>query len=259
MPALGFQFGTVNLTWAEAEARSAEGSFPYPVPLIKAMAEDRGNTTPSASSIAGCLRRFALKRSVGYYVRPTGQLPSIFGTAFHTLMQQHTPPSLGTHIEQHLSYTLEVGGKAVVMRGTMDYLEEGVLVRDYKTKAFIPQGFSPPWEHRVQVDVYNWLASRNGLRPAPRWELVYVSQSWLAKFVGATLPLVEVEGWVRKRLTAWLEYDAAGILPPTLPELDMVDAKDKPVAPCAYCEVREHCLAARRDEQRKAGINPFGV
>jgi hypothetical protein len=240
---VGFRFGTETLSFAEAEARSAEGSFPYPVPLIRALAEERGSTEPSASVLAGCLRRFALKLEVPYHIKPTAGLPALFGTAFHSLLEKHTEVGVGQGAELHLWSAVTTTKGPVILRGTLDYLHEGHVLRDYKTKKFLPQGFTPPREHKAQVNVYNWLAWRNGYQPAPKYELVYISQDWLSRFTGDTSPLELTQRWIEQRLSAWTEAKAAGELPPPVPELFQVDGKGKMLAPCAYCEVREQCLA----------------
>jgi hypothetical protein len=142
------------------------------------------------------------------------------------------------------------GYHAVEVAGICDFLHEGVVVRDWKSKKFLPQGFEPPVGHKRQVNVYNWLAAENGYTPAPEWELVYVSQSWLSRFFGKTHPLARVGDWVRERLHEWALYESVEELVPPLAELFQVDERTKkPVAPCAYCPVRDACLAAWRGDK----------
>lgn len=245
MPQVGFQYGQRQLTFREAEELAAQGEFSYPVPLIRAIAEQRESDVPSASVIAGCLRQFELKKRVDYFSRPTSSLPSLFGTAWHTLMEGYTEVGNGAHKELRLSTAFEVDGKAYAFSGQLDYLKEGEVLRDWKSKAYIPQGFTPPRSHKAQVNIYNVLAEANGYKPATRWELVYVSQSWLSTFSEPMASLAATREWIQKRLSTWARTSTGDNLPPPIPEVYEVDAKtQKSVAPCSYCEVREQCLAA---------------
>lgn len=248
MPQVGFQYGAQQLTFAEAEVAAEQGQFDYPVPLIRAIAEQRTLKVPSASAIAGCLRQFELKKRVDYYARPGASLPSLFGTAWHSHMERYTPTGQQKHKELALAAEFAVDGESHTLTGQLDYLHEGEVLRDWKSKAYIPQGFTPPKGHKAQVNVYNVLAAENGYTPATHWELVYVSQSWLSRFSEPMAPLDATRRWISQRLSLWARSSAGGNLPAPLPEVLAVDAKGKPLAPCGYCEVREHCLAAlKRD------------
>src|SRR3954471_4681550 len=91
MPLVGIQYGASQLRWTEAMQLAREDeNFAYPPPLLAAMQDNREDSIPTASVIAGCLRQFALKRRVEYYERPNGLLPPIFGTAFHAEMEKYT-------------------------------------------------------------------------------------------------------------------------------------------------------------------------
>lgn len=245
---------------------SAAGQLPFPLPLLAAAEESRDDAVPTASVLAGCLRQFQLKRRVDYYESMTDLLPSIFGTAFHLLMERHTEYDQreivdmlpGGRVEydkggpRHRELQLQArinlglaGYEDVPVGGKCDYLHEGVLVRDWKSKRYLAQGHTPSRENKAQVNVYNWLAAQNGYTPAPRWELVYVSQSWVATFAGDTEALGFTEGWIRKRLLRWAEAEARGELVAPLPQLFAdTDRYGRLPAPCGYCPVRATCLAA---------------
>lgn len=256
MPLAGLSFGARALTWPQAKSESEAGSFPFPVPLIRAMEDRRADTVPTASVLAGCLRQFQLKRRVDYYEKPADLMPSVFGTAFHEHMEKYTevgdPLSGPRWRELHLAAKVDLGlpgYEAVEVHGTCDYLHEGVLVRDWKSKVYVPQAFEPPIAHTRQVNVYNWLGAENGYTPAPTWELVYVSQSWLSRFTGPTARLEKVGTWVRERLHEWALYESQGELVPPLEELfaDPDPRTKRLPAPCGYCPVRDACLATWRE------------
>jgi hypothetical protein len=274
VPLIGIQYGAQRLTWQQARSESAAGTLPFPLPLLTAMEDNREDPVPTASVLAGCLRQFQLKRRVEYYEKPTGLLPSIFGTAFHSLVELYTEHDPGQqafpddltgpaqdyvkpgprHKELLLTAKVELGVpgyEEVLVSGRCDYLHEGVLVRDWKSKVYLPQGFEPPLAHTRQVNVYNWLASENGLTPAPQYSLVYVSQTWLSHFLGRTANVNRVGEWVRERLHEWALYESQGELVPPLDELFQKDDRGKPLPPCGYCPVREACLAAWRGEQEE--------
>lgn len=248
MPQVGFQHGARQLTFAEAEQLAEKQEFPYPVPLIRAIAEQREPGVPSASVLAGCLRQFELKKRHEYFARASSSLPALFGTAWHSLMERFTETGEGRHKELFLSAAFEVDGTPLSMSGQLDYLHEGSVLRDWKSKTYIAQGFTPARGHKAQVNIYNVLAQANGYKPAQRWELVYVSQSWLSTFSEPMAPLDSTRAWIEKRLTTWLRSSTGSNLPPPVPEVFQMDAKGKPLAPCGYCEVREHCLAASKAE-----------
>lgn len=240
MPVIGLQFGPEQLSWAQALERSELGEFPYPPPLIRAMMPTRDSQVPTASVLAGCMRRFELQRTVEYHVKPANQLAPLFGTAFHALMAQHREGYPG-HSE--LSLTASMDGHWLA--GTVDFLLPGSLISDWKTKRHIPKGFSPPPEHRAQVNVYNWLAAENGYEPAREYELVYVDQGWLSRFIGPLKDLSITRDWISKRLRLWSEPVNRGELPAPLTTLFNPDPKQQ--GPCRYCEVREQCVAALKE------------
>lgn len=253
MPLKGFQYGEQRLTFEEAERKAETAEFPYPVPLIRAMRKEREDDVPTASVLAGCLRRFELKRHQDFYVKPFTMLPSLFGTGFHGLMDENTPTGEGIHVEMKLLARMHLGlggeFEDVPVGGRVDYFKEGALVRDWKTTGYIAKDFKPYPEAKAQVNVYNWLAAQAGYEPAPDWEIVYVSRSWVSRFSDSMQPLAVTEGWIRKRLLRWASAVSQGRLPEPVPEVLDADAKTgKPVGQCGYCEVREHCLAALKLE-----------
>ena len=267
MPLVGLAWGAQRLSWSEAKSESEAGRFPYPVPLLRAMEDQRNDEVPSASVIAGCLRQFALKRREEYYERPQDLLPSVFGTAFHLLMEkytEHDPREVEDYVaggmttytkggprhkELFLRATVDLqlpGYNAVGVLGRLDYLHEGMVLRDWKSKKFLAQGFVPPPGHFTQGNIYNWLASENGLLPAPVIEIAYVSQSWVQTAREDAKPLADVHRYVRARLRVWAKAELAGRLPDPINAFYETDAKGRPAAPCAYCPVREACMAAVR-------------
>lgn len=272
MPLVGLAWGAREMNWQQAKSESEAGSFPYPVPLIRAMEDQRNDSVPSASVIAGCLRAFALKQRVDYYEKPQGLLPSIFGTAFHMMMDKYTeddPPRMEVidqlpggrvdiqeirsgprHKELFLKTTVDLqlsGYNAVEVSGRCDFLHEGVLVRDWKSKVYLAQSFAAPDDHFLQGNIYNWLAYENGLRPAPEIEIAYVSQSFGSRERRPALPLDDMFRYVRARLRIWAKAEIAGGLPYPIDAFFHPTAKG-PAAPCSFCPVREACMAAFRQE-----------
>lgn len=278
MPLVGIAYGAQRLTWPQAKQESQAGTLPFPLPLLAAMEDQREDPVPTASVLAGCLRQFQLKRRTEYYEKPADMLPSIFGTAFHAMMEGYTTVDPGQayfpddtsgpaqeyvkpgprHRELRLVASVNLGlpgYEAVEVKGQCDFLHEGVLVRDWKSKRFLPLNFEPPIDNVRQVNVYNWLAAENGYQPAPEYELVYVSQSWLSRFTGKTARLAKVKDWVVERLHEWALYESQGEL---VPPLEALFAEPDPKtrkfpAPCGYCPVREACLA----EWREGAEAPF--
>lgn len=253
MPLAGLAWGARRLSWQQAKQEYQAGSFPYPEPLLRAMADSRDDEVPSASVLSTCLRQFQLKRRHEYYEKPQDLLPAIFGTAFHLLMERYTETDPGPrHKELDLLTRVNLGlpgYEAVPVKGRCDYLHEAALVRDWKSKKFLGRDHQPTQENVRQVNIYNWLAAENGYTPAPAWELCYVSQSWVATFTDRTRKLSLVREFVVERLHEWALYEVQGELVPPLPELFQADEKGKLPFPCGYCPVREHCLAAWREGQ----------
>lgn len=253
MPLVGIAWGARRLTWKEAEAEAEEGKLPYPVPLLRAMQDQRADVTPSASVIAGCLRQFQLKREQGYYERPQDLLSPLFGTAFHSLMEAYTETGPRQHKELLLQVAVDLGipgYEVTTVSGRCDYLHEGVLIRDWKTKRFIPQGHVAPPEARVQVNIYNWLASECGYEPAPMGELAYVSNAWVQPERFPLRPVALTKKYVLGRLKHWASYVKQGQLPPPHPAFfQAADAKGRMPYPCGFCPVREACLEAYRQEE----------
>lgn len=257
MPQLGIRFGSKTMTWDEARLASAAGQIPYPPPLIEEMAEQRDSQTPTASTLAGCLRRFELQRTTDYYEAPNKSLASIFGTAFHAQMDKHRRAHLkeGEHAEMRMKAdvyipTSETTTQAVTLSGQVDFLREGDIISDWKTKKYIPANFVPSQDHKAQLNVYNWLAAQNGFKPAVTGELVYVSQDWIQR---ETFPLRRIEfvgEWITSRLREWAAPVAEGKLPKPVPQFFQQDATTgKLPAPCVYCPVIEACRAAYAKEQ----------
>lgn len=264
MPQIGIRVGAKTYTWAEARYAAELGTdgFPYPPPLVAEMAQQREAGTPTASTLAGCLRRFELQKRTDYYESGHKMLPAIFGTAFHALMDGHRKANLqpGEHAESRWRAdiyipTSDSTTQAVSLSGQVDFMREGDVISDWKTKKYIPQGFTPPQEHKAQVNVYNWLAAQNGLVPAVTGELVYVSQDWASRF---TFPLKDTAftgDWIRSRLAVWAGAVARNALPPPVDAFWQQDeATGKLPAPCVYCPVLEACRAAVAAE----GSLPFG-
>ncbi len=261
MPQVGIKFAGRDMAWEEARAEAENPEFPFPPPLVEAMAQQRQDQVPSVSALVGCLRQFELKRTTAYYEEGTAMLPALFGTAFHEYMdamrQRITKP--GDLIERRLDTLVEVdtvveGSRKVLFSGKPDFFAPGRLVADWKSKMFIPQGFTPPLANIRQVNIYNWLAAEVGYQEAPQLELTYVSQAWVMRHTEVTAALSRVGAYVRKRLNQWAAARASNVLPPPVPELFLNDARGNLAAPCRYCPVREACLAALKDE---AAVRPF--
>lgn len=267
MPQVGIRVGAKTYTWEEAHAAAEAGTIPYPPPLVAEMAQQRNSQMPTASTLGGCLRRFELQRTTDYYESGHKMLPAIFGTAFHALMDGHRQKVLkpGEHGESrwHAEIAIpsfETGGPLrdnhrVTLSGQVDFLREGDIISDWKTKKYIPQGFQPTQEHKAQVNVYNWLAAQNGLTPAKTGELVYVSQDWASTFRFPLRDTAFVGDWIRTRLAVWADAVARGKLPPPVEAFWQQDeTTGKMAAPCVYCPVLEACRAALATESEV----PFG-
>lgn len=253
MPQVGVKYAGQNLSWEEARQRSEDPDFPYPPPLIEAMADQRNDGIPSASTVVGCLRRFELQRTTDYYGEASGELPPLFGTAFHEYMDKYRQRLIkpGELTETSLTTIVNTEAGEILFGGRFDFFAPGKLISDWKSKRNIPQGFTPPNEHIGQVNIYNWLASTAGYEPAPTWELAYVSQGWVQRFQRDTLPVERIGRYVRKRLDEWGTAKAQGKLPAPVPQLFELDAKGQQAAPCRYCPVREACLAALKIEEER--------
>ena len=169
MPQVGIRFAGRELTWEQARVEAHNPEFPYPPPLVEAMAEQRDDESPSASVVVGCLRRFELQRTVNYYGEATGELPMLFGNSWHAMMDEYRQKMLqpGQLAETRLSTLVDTGYGVVPFSGKPDFFDPGVLISDWKSKKYLAKGFEPPKEHIGQVNIYNWLAAENGLLPAP--------------------------------------------------------------------------------------------
>lgn len=250
MPQVGIKFGNRLLTWDEARAEAHNPAFPYPPPLVEAMADQRDDPHPSASTVVGCLRRFEIQRTTEWYGEANGELPPIMGTAFHDYMDRFRERIIqpGQLTETRLMTIVDTGYGTIPFSGKFDFFDPGVLVSDWKKKSYISKDFEPPKEHVGQVNIYNWLAKMNGYKPAPTWELAYVSEHWAARFQRPTAEVDAIGEFVHKRLRRWHKHSTEGTLPPPVSQLFQPDAKGKLPAPCGYCPVREFCLAALREE-----------
>lgn len=270
MPLMGLQYGPRALPWTEAlQLAQEDANFAYPVPLVRAMMDQRSDEVPSASVIAGCLRQFTLKRRVPYYEKPASMLAPLMGTAFHAWMEKYTEvdaPELEDftagggytmtkggprHKELLLRATLDLGLEgyhAVPVLGRCDYLHEGEVLADWKKKGYIPVGFKPPREHQTQLNIYNWLASKEAYQPAKRWELRYVSEAWAVRFTRPMKPLEAVEDYIKERLTIWASAESSGRLPAPVPAFFEDGPKGKGAFPCSHCPVAEACREAFRAE-----------
>lgn len=254
MPQVGIRYGGINYTWDEARAASEDPSFPFPLPLVEAMAEQRGDVQPSASSIVGCLRRFELQRKLDYFGDATGQLAPLFGTAWHSLMEMYTERIRRDTdlVEKRLGVRVETPVGAIDFDGKLDFFRPGQFILDWKSKRHIPQNFKPTRENTRQANIYNWLAAENGYDAATSVELVYVTQGWVQREVFPATDVALVGDFVTRRLTRWAQHARDGSLPPPVPELfGEPDRYGKLPAPCGYCPVREQCLAAIKSEEAR--------
>lgn len=261
MTQVGIRVNGIEYTWDEARAASEDASFPYPPPLIEAMADRRDDQQPSASTLSDCLRRFELKRTGQYYGDPDKELAPLFGTGFHLLMDQYRQKIMqpGDLSETRLYATIEVATSNQATRlirfgGQFDFFRPGVLLSDWKSKKYIPAGFTVQEAHVRQANIYNWLVEQNGYEPAQDWEIAYVDQSRALRFQGRMQPTARVGSFIRRRLTEWAQSASSGVLPPPVSAFYESDAKGKPLAPCLYCEVREQCRAALKADAPR----PFG-
>lgn len=241
MPQIGIRYGSRYLSWESAREESEAGLLPYPVPLIRAMEDNRTLVAPTASSLAGCLRQFELKRTVDYYASPSSSLPAIFGTAFHALMEEMEGDGGYTEHQMSTAVVLPLPPPYNIVRfsGKVDRLVPGQYILDYKTKVHISKGFETPQAHIQQINIYNWLAYANGYTPAKEWRILYTSQTWTELRHGPTADVRGVEAWVTERLLSWAVPRSRDELPDSLPERDNPNPQAQ--GPCRYCPVRDEC------------------
>src|SRR4051794_27735752 len=88
MPLVGFTIGNDNIPFMEALELARKGQLPYPPAFLRAIFSDRVDHAPSASSLAGCLRRFELKRQTDYYSTPESLIPLTNGNGWHKLLEE---------------------------------------------------------------------------------------------------------------------------------------------------------------------------
>lgn len=262
MPLRGFRVEGKEYAFSELFEQAREGTAPVPSELLTPLVPTRNDDVPSASSLTGCLRKFSLQRQHDYYQELDSEMAPLFGTAMHLLLQQHAPEHVRS--EQRLEGTIEVdtapdlwGDRIrITIGGTADYVDptyrdgEG-LIRDYKTKIYLPANWYPPFEHRTQVNIYNLLWSmQEGHRPLKWWEIVYLDQKSQPQiYRGETADVNKVYDWLAKKLTDWWRAEQAGRLPAPVKEFYERTKDKKPVAPCSYCPVRQQCLLAWKQEQ----------
>lgn len=241
MAQLGFIINNVRVPIDDALAMASRGDIPYPPALLAALCNSRDSRAPTASVLTGCLRQFELKRNFGYYATPENGLAALFGTAVHKVLEHSAGDG---QQERLLTATLEFPEfdephNRVTLLGTADHIDESAgIVRDWKTKKYLPVKFEPPFAHAMQVNIYHWLhCQQDGAKPLQRYELVYLDQSRTATYSGELRPLADVEHWIRARLYSWLSAVSAGELPDPVPQF----YNEKPQPPCSWCEVRYLC------------------
>lgn len=216
----------------------------YPAQLLRTLFNKRNDQTPSASTLSGCMRRFELKRTTDYFVAPEASLPATFGTALHALLAT-TVHDDGVLLEHSMSrpITLDLPAPfdAVTVSGTADYIDqERRLIRDWKTKRYLPTGFIPPVAHLSQVAVYAWLwAQEHPEVPLREYEIVYLDQGSVFVTRGKLFDLHATEQYLRAALMRWAGPVSRGALP--TPIDDFYRSDDLPRGECAYCEVRAQC------------------
>lgn len=226
-----------------------------PHDLALALVEERAErAVPSASVLTGCVRRFELERRVDYAVDPRKRLAAYVGTAIHASLADNPYRPHRVRCEVSTSATVKLGDdlpepyREVTLTGTTDYYDEDAgLLRDWKTKAYLPAGFTPTPAHIFQVNVYHWLLVRGtGASPVCRLELVYLDQRNVSAFALEPWPLDTVEDRIRAVLRGWALARVAGKLPNVV---EGFTQQGRPSAPCSYCDLLSHCRQVRLEEE----------
>lgn len=225
-----------------------------PHDLALALVEERApRAVPSASVLTGCVRRFELERQVDYAVDPRKRLAAAVGTATHAWLAENPYRPHRVRCEVSASAKVKLGDdlpddyKEVTVTGTTDYYDEDAgILRDWKTKAYLPAGFTPTPAHILQINVYHWLlVLGTDATPVRRLELVYLDQRSVSAFALEPWPLDVVEDRIRAVLRGWALARAAGRLP------DVVEGftqQGRPSAPCSYCDLLAHCRRSKLAE-----------
>lgn len=263
MAQVGWTIAGKPYTFQEAIDASRQGLLDVPVPLLKALSDNRDDTTPSASVLGGCIRRFQLQRDYDYYDSLEGSMARGMGTAVHAWLAPYADEGTATEKRLRVTFTfpdLEPPYNEVELYGTPDNVdEEGITfvydmtqIRDWKTKIYVKRvDFYPPKEHRTQVNIYHYLHVMNGGKPLDSWELVYMDNKSVPRtFRGPLRDVEKVGKWLHTTLHDWAATEAEGGIMPPVPAFYKQDKKGNPSeSPCKYCPVYTVCKQLV-DEQR---------
>lgn len=250
LPQLGFRLGTDNIDYEDALALARTGAIPYPPAFLRAIFSGRHDSVPTASALAGCMRRFELKRTTPYYVKPEDMIALTGGNGWHHLLEQAGKDEGGDQelrLKGVLHFDLPAPFDRIEITGTSDNIRPPEIM-DWKTTGYIPKNFTGRVSHFAQANVYNWLYAQTFPDAAPleRFRIFYIGNNKeTANIVGDLKPLAHTEDWIRRRIGAWSEPVSRGALPDPVATLWETDPKKR--GECLWCECRSACEAALAD------------
>ncbi|HEY7060771.1 MAG TPA: PD-(D/E)XK nuclease family protein [Chloroflexota bacterium] len=203
------------------------------------------DTRISATRLANCPRKIALKRRVNYTVDPDSSWKMLRGSIFHKGLEYLEDSEAVREIELERLFFFRpdangVAKEVVTIYGRLDlaYPDRGVIV-DWKSTERRPR--SPKDSHIAQLSIYAWLA-RSRDWEFTKGEIVYFTMGAVRRFTVDLWSEADTELYIRDRLPDLLQaYDDAAPLAPVMgsnhPDYFM----------CARCEVRRECVAAEAE------------
>lgn len=248
MPLIGFRLGREEIAYDEAIALARSGAIAYPPAFLRAIFSGRNDQTPTASALAGCMRRFELQRTTPYYVTPESLIALTGGNGWHHLLEQAGKDEGGDQ-ELRLQATLDFPDlpapfDRITITGTSDSIHPPEVM-DWKTTGYIGKQFAGRVSHFAQANVYAWLYARTFPDAAPlaTFRIFYIGNNKeTADMRGDLKPIAHTEDWIRRRITEWAEPVSRGVLP--LPVATIYEDDPKKRGECGFCELRAACEAA---------------
>lgn len=208
--------------------RAGEGSFPWPLPLTRAIAagfraDDHygEENVLSATTLIGPPQIRQLTKRHELYVQPLDSIWATYGTLMHSILEQHglteyvMDTSAGALVEEKIVHDFE--GQKIA--GTIDRfipstgeLQDWKVTSGYGVKQMLNDGvkFAKP-EYWLQQNIYKYLlATRLDLPPVLSSNLVLISRDYNARqhsnfrpveVVPVDLmPLADIEVYIRQRI-----------------------------------------------------------
>ena len=233
------QGGEIPVEEALAHSRTPDCNYNYP--LLKAMVQQE-DTRISATRLANCPRKMALKRRVNYTVDPESAWKMLRGSIFHKGLEYLEDSDAVREVELERSLVGTLGYwwtgipfiGPVTINGRLDlaYPDQGVIV-DWKSTDRRPS--RPKDQHIAQLSIYTWLARSRGWE-FHTGEIVYFTMKYVRRFTAELWSEADTESYIRERLPALLAaYDDGAPLAPAMgpnhPDFFM----------CSNCEVAREC------------------